>query len=461
MKKVWLVAALVGLSAMASSVFADVQNIRLSGDVRVRGYYLNNANSPTAAPLSMNNKDTSFITQRTRITLEADLEDHVLVVVTLAAEGYWGSGQQSYDAIGKTTEKKWAVGISEAYVQFSEMFFTPATLKLGRQYLNYGKGLVLSSVDQNYNYDAGRLVLDFYPFTVDIVGAKMSDNGQNGATFGPSGNPGHSGQTLVFGNLRYEMKDSIVKDVEAYVAWLGNGSANAPFGSAPTTPAASPWIVGLRTDLTPVKGLNVWLEGAYEGGSAGGAPGTGNGSIAALMANVGAKYTFGKDKKLQPTINANYIYASGGGKGSTSTENAFRPFFDVTEGYNGYVFCPTLANIHIFNVGASIKPAQNVTLSLQGYYYMKADSDTGAGSNANLDFGGLSGWTQYESDAKELGWEVDAIACYDYSKDVRFQLVYGVFLPGNAFVRGNRLIAPPNGLSRMVQEIRAEVNVKF
>jgi len=38
----------------------------------------------------------------------------------------------------------------------------PATLKLGRQYLQYGRGLILSSVEQEYNYDAARLVLDYY-----------------------------------------------------------------------------------------------------------------------------------------------------------------------------------------------------------------------------------------------------------------------------------------------------------
>jgi len=63
--------------------------------------------------------------------------------------------------------------VDEAYVQFNELFYTPATLKLGRQYLQYGRGLILSSVEQEYNYDAARLVLDYYPLTIDIVGAQL------------------------------------------------------------------------------------------------------------------------------------------------------------------------------------------------------------------------------------------------------------------------------------------------
>ena len=38
-KKVWLVVALAALGGLASKTFADVQNIRLSGDIRIRGYF--------------------------------------------------------------------------------------------------------------------------------------------------------------------------------------------------------------------------------------------------------------------------------------------------------------------------------------------------------------------------------------------------------------------------------------
>ena len=41
MKRIWLVVALAALGGLASKTFADVQNIRLSGDIRIRGYYLN------------------------------------------------------------------------------------------------------------------------------------------------------------------------------------------------------------------------------------------------------------------------------------------------------------------------------------------------------------------------------------------------------------------------------------
>ena len=139
MKKQWLVVALVAVIGLAVNTFADVQNIRLSGDIRVRGYLLNNAGADSVG--DQKDGSASFIEQRTRVSVEADLEDHVLVGVTLAAEGLWGdasntsqdSGSGTGNGTGVTaqpTDSKWDVGIDEAYVQLNEVFYTPATLKI-------------------------------------------------------------------------------------------------------------------------------------------------------------------------------------------------------------------------------------------------------------------------------------------------------------------------------------------
>jgi len=157
------------------------------------------------------------------------------------------------------------------------------------------------------------------------------------------------------------------------------------------------------------------------------------------LVNLGGRFTM-KNTQWTPAINANYIYASGN----------FVPWFGYAENYNGYVFAPALSNIHIFNLGGSVKPYENTTLSLQAYYYMKADNDSPAGSDPNVDFGGLGFAATTPSSG--LGWELDGILGYDYSKDVRVQLVYAAFLPGGAF----------NGIaSAAAQEVRGELSVKF
>jgi hypothetical protein len=474
-KKLWLVVGLVALGGLASQTYADVQNIRLSGDIRIRGYFLDDAGANEYTDQAKAN--TSFISQRTRVSVEADLEDHVLVVVTLKAEGLWGADNSSVSSSGAGKQfdpdtglysgnrinRRWDLGVTEAYVQLNEVFYTPATLKIGRQYLNYGHGLILSSAEQEYNYDAGRLVLDYYPLTIDLVAAELVNNQAFSPTPNKIADQGNGellggALDLLFLNARYELTDSIIKNVEAYFGWVAQGSSGAAgFMSSRVPPSifgASPWIIGARTDLQPADGFQVWLEAAYEGGAGGDtillSGDSLDKSISAYILNIGGRYTM-KNTQWTPALNANYIWASGGGK---SASGDFRPWLDYADGYNGYLFGPALSNIHIFNLGASVKPYENTTLSLQGYYYMRADHDTGVGvspSNINVDFGGLAFAAQGAS--RGLGWEIDSILGYDYSKDVRVQLVYGAFIPDGAFNKGNA--------DATAHEVRGELNVKF
>ena len=109
MKKLWLVVALVALGGLTSKTFADVQNIRLSGDIRLRGYFIDSAGDNGAGGQAQGN--ASFISQRTRVSVEADLEDHVLVVVTLRAESLWGTDNESvHNASGPAMQA--SMGIS-------------------------------------------------------------------------------------------------------------------------------------------------------------------------------------------------------------------------------------------------------------------------------------------------------------------------------------------------------------
>ncbi len=444
MKKLWLVVALVSLGGLTSKTFADVQNIRLSGDIRIRGYFLDAADDA-------NKGNATFISQRTRVSVEADLEDHVLVVVTLQAEGEWGANNSTSGSTGAGTvpgnklSRGWDVGVSEAYVQFNELFYTPATLKLGRQYLQYGRGLIISSVEQEYNYDAARLVLDYYPLTIDLVGAQLVNNQTFGAT--PQNKIGgvEGASDLLFLNARYEMSDSALKDVEAYFGWVSQGPSGPVVSSRvpPTAGGSSPLIIGLRADINPIESLQTWVEGAYEFGEGA----AGGNELSAFLFNLGGKYTL-KDVQWVPVLNGGYTFASGGAKNGDGT---FVPWFDYVDGYNGYLFAPSLSNIQIFNLGASVKPYENTTLALQVYYYLKADLNVASGSNANVDFGGLA--APAAATSQDIGWEIDGILGYDYSKDVRAQLVYGAFIPEGAYRH--------EGFTAVAEEVRAEVNVKF
>lgn len=436
MKKVSLVVALTALCGLAASTYADVQNIRLSGDLRVRGYFVNAAGDGTTAGVQ-DSHTSQFVAQRTRVSLEADLEDHVLVVVTLRADGIWGQPAN----LAPAANQKWTIGVSEAYVQLRELFYSPATLKVGRQFLNYGSGLIISSANDDYVFDAGRLVLDYHPLTIDLVAGQVC----NPQAAVPTA---VNGQTdLLFLNAKYEVSGSPIKDVEAYFGWMPSDNVGAVLNNA------SPMILGLRTDMAPVENLTASLEGAYEFGDGGNALNQGN--ISAWVLKADAKYAF-KGVAWNPVINAAYTFAQGGG---ANGRNNFLPWFDDADGYNGYAFAPNLSNIQIFNLGATVKPCANTSLAIEGYYYLKVDKDSAVSTNPNFDFGGPSfvnngiiNATGTRTGAREVGWEIDTVLGYDYSKDVRCQLVYGAFIPDHALT----------GMAAdVVNEVRGEINVKF
>ena len=95
MKRLTLVAAIVGFMALVAASYAEVQSVRLSGELRIRGYWTNNMTTLGAVRDDKSghqggNSDT-FIAQRTRVSVEWDLTDHVLVVATLQAQGVWGT----------------------------------------------------------------------------------------------------------------------------------------------------------------------------------------------------------------------------------------------------------------------------------------------------------------------------------------------------------------------------------
>ena len=455
MKKVWLIVALTALCGMAASTFAQVQNIRLSGDVRIRGYYISTAgvDGLTGGDTGLQIPGASqFIVQRTRVSVEADLADHVMAVVTLKAEGAWG--MTASDNPGRT----WAVGVQEAYVQLRELFYSPATLKAGRQFLNYGDGLILSSANQNYTFDAGRLVLDYHPLVIDVVAGQIC-NPQ--AANAPVVNQVTGQADLLFVNAKYEVSSSVVKAVEAYFGWMPTDSRFGAYQSTldPKISSPSPMILGLRTDLAPMEGLTASLEGTYElGDSAGnGALNAKNGQISAWLAKAAVKYS-PKGVALSPTINLSYTFADGGG---ANGRNSFVPWFDDVDGMNGYLFQPQLSNIQVINLGGSIKPCANTTLALQGFYYLKTDKKVNVYSNPQVDFGGPGFANQAASTAvaecasREVGWEIDTILGYDYSNDVRCQLVYAAFIPDHVF--GNT----GGAANAVANEIRGEINVKF
>ncbi|MBU4141214.1 MAG: hypothetical protein KKA80_04900, partial [Candidatus Omnitrophica bacterium] len=142
-RKIALFCALIGLVAfVAHPAYAEVQNIKVSGDIQALGVYRNNYDLEDGKVIfgggadidSYPAEDTdSLFMSVVRLRVDADLTDNVSACVRLANLREWDVAEAAADDIV----------LDLAYVTLKEMLYSPLTLVIGRQILQYGDGLIL------------------------------------------------------------------------------------------------------------------------------------------------------------------------------------------------------------------------------------------------------------------------------------------------------------------------------
>lgn len=430
MRKALIAVLVLGMAvSLTTTVRAEVQNVRLGGDIRIRGYYAKNLNTVD----STEDKDDFYLRQLSRISAEADLTDQVWAVATVEADGVWG--QQVVNNLGWKEANDWDVDLAEAYIQLGEMYYSPISLKLGRQYLNYGNGFLISNREWFYKFDAARIVAEADNWTIDLIYSRLVESD----TF--NGDPDGGDDEDLFGlNLSY-MED--LWTVEGYVFGIRD-AWEEDAGDAKNAPIA----VGMRFDASPLQSFDIWAEGVYEFGTYQ-EVGADEMDYQAFGLDVGAVYVF--DVAWEPALSVAYTFASGG-KADEDDQKNFYPFYNYN--YYGYAYSPYLSNIGILNAQLSFLPSEDVTLIGSFYYYTQAEELAMQMGDPNQDNGGVMAMTN--GDEKDLGMEFDAIIEYDYTEDVSGQLIGAWFKPGDAYEVAGNDNSPDD-----VFELRAEVFLSF
>jgi len=430
------------LVLLAGTAYAEVQNVRVTGEVRMRGY-LNTEKDLTKdeadvprwpvfrevvtnqvpatetvpaheeyttnmIPQSADDKNDEFRT-RVRLGVEADLTDQVLAAATFQGKGQWGN-----------TNDTWDMDVAEAYVQMEEMFYSPMTLKVGRQSLHYGRGLIFSSKEGEYSFDTIRLVADMKPTTMDLVVGRLAERG-----------PGESDDNLLWLNVGYSFEKAAVKDIEAYAGYRTGYQEEG-----------EPGIIGMRSTLLPMENWDLWGEFGYEFGKA-----VTRENLSAFVLDLGTQFVFA-DLALEPSIKLGWTWATGDDDPQSLKKN-FIEWFDYN--YWGLLMKPRLSNVHIFNLGTEIIPAENFSIGLDFYYYMQDKALAASVGSPIKDNGGITVLTN--GDNKNLGSEIDLSFGYDYSADVSSELAFAVFMPGSAY-------SDTTGKDQAI-EVRGEILVNF
>ena len=398
--------AFILMFAMCTVMYAEVQNVKVSGELRLRAYHSDNISDTSDA----GDDDFGWLENRAVLEVEADLTDNTLVVVELTGEGAWGSTSNQPVFGGQKSD--YSVGVTQAFVQLSEAFYSPLTLKLGRQYLHFGNGWLFSDAERANNFDLVRATLDYYPWTVDGIYGKLSETAiadDDVDLYGVNG--GYNAESW---------------NAEAYAFAISDESVAND----------QPISIGIRGDALPNDALDVWGEFTYQLGESGAA------DYDAFAAEVGLTILF--NFAWEPALSVRYIFATGD---ETSADNeAFNELYEYD--YYGYAFSPSRSNIQIFNAQLSALPMDNVTVMADYYYYAQDETVIASAGDAWQDNGGVSALTNGLDD--QLGSEIDFVAEYDYSEDVSTQFYVALFFPGDAYTVDDTAL-----------EVRGEILVSF
>ncbi|MCF7916940.1 MAG: hypothetical protein K9L61_04105 [Candidatus Omnitrophica bacterium] len=442
-KKLILFVALMSLALVGSS-FAAVENIKVSGDIQSSAI---TRNFDLGGNTGIDQED--FFFSQIRLRFDADLTEGVSAVVQLINERVWGAED--------TYNDNEQIELDLAYVQLNEFLYQPLTVKIGRQNLYFGNGLIVGDPNTNRlvsktadsentpafadlslkkSFDAVRSTLDYAPYTIDMIYAKVREND----TYK------RDDITLWGTNVAYDWA-SYNGITEGYF-FATDGRTNLQEAEDQDYT----YTVGGRVQMDPNDNITLGLEGAYQFGDANSAYGDNSEDehLSAFAGQFMSEYRFLNDYNAK--IGASFTYLSGNDD-DNGDYNAWDPLFEdqTPAEIINILFANT--NMMYTTLSGSMMPREDVTLGLSWTWAKLAENLTTDTTIVPPSGSAAYGNTySVDRDKTEIGNEVDAYALYDYTEDVQIKLTGAWFMPGNLFADAN---------DDMAYSLRAGINVDF
>ena len=441
-KRLILVLALAFVVSIAVCAYAEVQNVKVSGDLLMRAISRTN--------FTLLKTDDKYkvggLTSTARLRVDADLTDNVIATVRLLNERSWGANSLGIPTVygkiigGIVDSVGDSVTIDLAYVTLKEFLYSPLTLTVGRQELRFGNALIIGDVDSNLlasewqipwdlssrkAFDAIRANLNYDPLVVDFIYAKVDE--VIPAWWLATGLSERDDTDLYGVNAAYNLKDlGITGNAQLY--YFGRVNRLPVYSSTSLTKQDICNTVGMLVSGKVVDNLTGSMEYAYQ---------FGNAAYDTLGVNSGVNldrrawalqgmlnYAF--QTKYNPSLAVAYTYLSGD-KTDDGVDNNWDPMFEDQMPNSIVNALFPQSNVQALHVVGNIKPTEDLTLSAKYGYYMLAQKLNGTS------IPGVYDSSYSTTDKKDVGNALDLTATYDYTEDVQLGLTFGYFNPGSAF----------------------------
>lgn len=465
-KRLILFLAMAMVLGLAFTAYAEVQNVKVSGDITMIGANRNlTLQGPKGGAATLydavpsDNNDKSFLASIVRVKIDADLTDQVMTTIRLLNERYWGNETEMVGVNSSSTnnDNNTDIVLDLANVTLKEFLYSPLTLILGRQELHFGNDMIIGDPDTNNQvtstspfggstsvgrdadltarkaFDAVRAILNYDPLIIDVVVAKITTNNSQLKA---------NDDTMLYGlNAAYRVDQKT--QTEAYWFEKREGSKLTSMKKADVVDT-----IGARVVSNLVDNLTAQLEVAYQFGTyIGTKVAHGSTPSGATDRNVDRKAWAMEaavtqafpEVKYTPVTTLLYAYFSGDHfDGAYNTgRGAYRGWDPMFENQKFGDIANALldqTNVHVLGGMVTAKPAEDVILKGEYYafWWAKPYVDNGTVSSTVTT---RRGTTLTMTQRKFVGQEIDLSAIYNYTEDVQFCLLGAMLIPGPAIAK--------------------------
>jgi len=423
-KRLILILVLAFVVGFAFSAYAEVQNVKVSGDMTQLGF--TRTGFTLTSPADTGKVEAQGLAMIVNLKVNADLTDAVTATVMLRNERIWGL-TRNIGTSGAGENSNLDTYLSAAWVTLKDFIQPGWTFKLGQQAVKLGSGLIWGDPNTNqsgsgpFNYEladmdpriafAGAIAsMDYSPLVITTGALKITD--------GSSLLTNKDDVNTYLLQAGYDLKDilNMKSMAEAYYVLEDANKAIA----SPTTGLGEVSNYGIRTVLSPSDTTNLSGELAYQARK-GFRSDKKTASAAALL--LAANMSF-PDVTMKPVLGVDYSRI---GDNWETMYESLSPA-DIANALFPNTNCQTIG------ATVGVKPMDDLGVKLRYANLTLVQKITGTQT--------LNSWGSYIFQEKaDLGNEVDLNLTYDYTEDVQFGLKAGYFKPGKALTEDYRKTA--------------------
>ncbi len=436
MRKTLVVLVAVMMVGMTIPAFAELQNVKVGGSLRIRGNWYSEEVATFDKDLQ---DDALYVEQRTRVNVGADFTDDVHAFIEMDHYSNWGDQFRGLDQNGLLTGadgtaadfsgleaiideydrgsrgipsigSDGSVSLYQAYIEMKDAWGAPIDIKIGRSEMQHGDEFLVGNNDTSSN---------FRGLSFDGVWLKYNNENFNLTGFwtrilqdtSPLESSGDANFSGIYGS--YTGLENMTIDGYYYFYHQAATVSNV------LSDATELHTIGARFAGNASQ-FDWAANGAYQFGDSGLVLSTtgDTADVSAFGLQGTAGYTF--DVNMQPRIFVNGGYYSGAETDDDGLDEVgFNRLFSDHE-YSEFLDTSDLTNVWFVGGGVSAQVTEAIGLTGVVTWVNAVESLD--------DLFGDEG-----TDEKDLGLEIGIYAKYDYSEDLYFQLGYAHLFAGNAF----------------------------